>query len=162
MNNTKRLLIILSVLVGITACRTVYIPSQDSKVHYHYVDSIRWVDSLVPVPVPVERYVDVVPEYDTLKLESTLARSVSYVDTLTHTLKGKLENKQDSVKTVIKVKERRITEYKDSVVTKTVPYPVVEVREVVPKWCWWLLGINVLMVVGILVKLYLRLKTNLI
>lgn len=158
----KRLLIILSVLVGITACRTVYIPSQDSKVHYHYVDSIRWVDSLVPIPIPVEQYVDVVRQYDTLRLESSLARSVSYVDTLTHTLKGKLENKQDSVKTVIKVKERFVTEYRDSTVTKVVPYPVVETREVVPKWCWWLLSINVLMIVGILVKLYLKLKTKII
>ena len=137
-------------------------PSHDTQVHYHLVDSIRWVDSLVPIPIPVERYVDVVPIYDTLKLETSLARSVSYVDTTTHTLKGRLENKQDSVRTVIKVKERTVTEYRDSTVTKVVPYPVVEVREVVPKWCWWMLAVNVLAIVGILVKLYLKFKTKII
>ena len=44
--------------------------------------------------IPVERVVDVVQPYDTLKMETSLASSTAYVDTATHTLKGTLENKK--------------------------------------------------------------------
>ena len=155
----KRLGIILLVLALIVGCGpSKHLPGQDIRTVYHYVDSVRWVDSTIYVQVPVERIVDVVPAYDTLKLETSLAVALSYVDTLTHTLKGTIENRQDSIRTIVKLKDRKVVEYRDSIVTKEVPYPVVEVREVVPRWCWFLLALDVLLVIGIAVRLYLRLK----
>lgn len=155
----KRLEIILLMMALVIGCGTpLHLPSQDVQTKYHYVDSIRWVDSTIYVQVPVERIVDVVPAYDTLKLETSLAVALSYVDTLTHTLKGTIENRQDSIRTIVKLKDRKVVEYRDSIVTRQVPYPVVEVREVVPSWSWFLLALDVLLVIGIAVRLYLRLK----
>jgi hypothetical protein len=90
-----------------------------------YRDSIR--------VIPIERIVDIVAEYDTLFLETSLAKSVAYVDTNTHSLKGTIENKQA-------VQYRYVTEYKteyrDSIVFQEKPYPVEKiVREsYIP---WW-------------------------
>ena len=108
------------------------------------------------VPIPVERYVDVVPAYDTLRLETTLAKSEAYVDTLTHTLKGNLEHKPEALKTTIKYKDHIVTVTKDSLVTKEIPVPVEVVREVTPKWVWWLVFLNVLICIAIGIKAYLK------
>ena len=124
---------------------THHLPTEDTHVTTIIKDSIRWKDSTIYVQVPVERYVDVVPVYDTLKLESTLARSVSYVDTTTHTLKGKLEQTGD-VKTVIKYKDRIVTEYRDSISIKEIPVEVEVPVRYAPKFykftlVWFILSI---------------------
>lgn len=90
-----------------------------------YRDSIR--------VIPIERIVDIVAEYDTLFLETSLAKSVAYVDTNTHTLRGEIQNKQEIVyKTVYKDR----IEYKDSIQTKEIPVEIVveKVKKVVPLW----------------------------
>lgn len=141
----------------VVGCGTVHhLPSENSHVSVTIKDSIRWIDSTIYVQVPVERYVDVVSVYDTLKLESTIARSVSYVDTITHTLKGKLEQKPKALTTTIKYKDRIVTEYRDSIVTKEIPVEVPVVKEVVPRWCWILLALNVLVLIGLGIKIYLK------
>lgn len=73
--------------------------------------------------IPVERVVDVVRQYDSLFLETSLAKAVAYVDTTTHTLKGSIENKQDIV---YKYVTNEKIAYKDSIVycEKPVPYEV--------------------------------------
>ena len=147
-------LAIATLMLGCATIRPVPVQTT-TNVQTVVKDSIRWKDSTVYVQVPVERYVDVVRQYDTLKLESTLARSVSYVDTLTHTLKGKLEQTGD-VKTIIKYKDRKVVEYRDSVSIKEVPVEVEVIRKVVPKWCWWLLVFDVLVCLTIVVLIYLK------
>ncbi len=102
--------------------------STSDVVVYHYVDSVMFHDSTIFVEVPMEVIKEVVPPYDTLKMETSLASSVSYVDTLTHTLKGSLENKTSPIETKIMWKEKVV--YKDSIITKEtvneveVPVPV--------------------------------------
>ena len=158
----KHFLSILTLMVLLVACGTVRpLPSEHSNVSVVIKDSIRWKDSTIYVQVPVERYVDVVRQYDTLLLESTLAKSVSYVDTLTHTLKGKLEHKPKALTTTIKYKDRIVTEYRDSIVTKEIPVPVDVIKEVVPKWCWYLLVFDVLLALVFVVKIYLKFKSPL-
>ena len=157
----KKLLIILTILSVIIGCGTTHhTPSTDTNVHYEIRDSIRYIDSLVPIPIPVERIVDVVPVYDTLKLETSVAKAQAYVDTTTHTIKGCIENKKDSIKTVIKFKDRKVVEYRDSVVVKTVPVEVKVEKKVVPSWCWWLLGINILILILIGIRLYLKFSAH--
>lgn len=155
----KHLLYILMILAVLVGCGTThYTPSENTNVHYEIRDSVRYIDSLVPVPIPVERIVDVVPVYDTLKLETSVARAQAYVDTTTHTLRGRIEHKKDSIKTVIKYRDRKVIEYRDSVSIKTVPVEVEVIRKVVPSWCWWLLGLNVLILIVIGIKVYLKFK----
>lgn len=155
----KKLIYILTILSVFIGCGTTHhTPSTDTHVHYEIRDSIRYIDSLVPVPIPVERIVDVVPVYDTLKLETSVARAQAYVDTTTHTLRGCIQNKKDSIKTVIKYKEHKVVEYRDSTVVQIVPVEVKVEKKVVPSWCWWLLAFNVLVLILLGLRLYLKFK----
>lgn len=155
----KKLVYILTILAVLMGCGTTHhTPSENTNTHYEIRDSVRYIDSLVPVPIPVERIVDIVPVYDTLKLETSVAKAQAYVDTTTHTLRGSIQNKKDSIKTIIKYKEHIVVEYRDSVSIKTVPVEVKVEKKVVPSWCWWMLGINVLILVLLGIKLYLKFK----
>ena len=155
----KKLIYILTILSVIIGCGTTHhTPSTDTQVHWEIRDSVRYIDSLVPVPIPIEHVVDVVPVYDTLRLETSVAKAQAYVDTTTHTLKGRIDNKPDSIKTIIKYKEHKVVEYRDSTVIQTVPVEVKVEKKVVPSWCWWLLAFNVLALILLGVRLYLKIK----
>lgn len=60
----------------------------DVKIETIYKDSIRYVDSIIPV----ERYVDIARDYDTLTLETSQAKAQCWVDSIF--LKGMIENKK--------------------------------------------------------------------
>ena len=113
----------------------------EHRVEYTYKDSTILKDSTVVIPV--ERIVDVVPVYDSLKMETSMAKASAWVDTTTHTLKGNLENKQGIQYKYI-YKDR--IEYRDSLVYKEVPVEVEVVKTVHPKyevWLWWWLALSV-------------------
>lgn len=119
-------ILLLFILLFISSCGVCsHLPGLNEQINVR--DSIVYniVDSTVYHPVEVVK--DVVPVYDTLKLETSLANAEAYVDTTTHTLKGKIENKKDIV---YKYKYITKTEYKDSIQIKEVP---VEVEKIVTK-----------------------------
>ena len=124
----------------------------------HYVDSTRWHDSTIYYIVPIERYRDYTSLLDTLKLETSLAKAEAYVDTTNNTLKGSIENKKDSLKTVIKWKERIVQ--KDSLVYKEVPVEVEKEVTKYPKTYWWFMGISILAAVYVALKVFLKVKFN--
>ena len=124
----------------------------------HYVDSTRWHDSTIYYIVPIERYRDYTSLLDTLKLETSLAKAEAYVDTTNNTLKGSIENKKDSLKTVIKWKERTVQ--KDSLVYKEVPVEVEKEVTKYPRSYWWFMGISILAAVYVALKVYLKIKFN--
>ena len=109
---------------------TRYVPAKETEKEVtNYKDSIRIKDSIVVIPV--ERIVDIVPQYDTLKLETTQARAKAYVDTALHLLRGSIENKDKTkteVREVIRFIERTDTLYID----KPVPYEVEKQVRYVP------------------------------
>ena len=110
-------------LLSFVGCSTTrYVPIKETEREVvNYKDSIRIRDSIVVIPV--ERIVDVVPAYDTLKLETTQAKAKAYVDTTLHLLRGSIENKDKAkteVREVVKFVERTDTIY----VEKPVPYEV--------------------------------------
>ena len=118
-------------LLSFMGCSTTrYVPIKESEREVvNYKDSIRIRDSIVVIPV--ERIVDIVPAYDTLKLETTQARAKAYVDTTLHLLRGSIENKDKSkteVREVVKFVERIDTIY----VEKPVPYEVEKKVRYVP------------------------------
>lgn len=106
---------------------------QKEEVIWTYKDSIVTKDSVCYIPI--ERYVDIVPIYDTLVLENSIAISHSWVDTTNHLLRGELKNK-NAIQYQIKYVERVVTN--DSIVEKEVPkpYPVVEEKIKYPWWAW--------------------------
>lgn len=154
--------LVLSVIaVLMMCCGTAHqIPGQDStQVTTVIRDSVRVKDSTIFIQIPIERIVDVVPVYDTLKLETTLAQAEAYVDTLTHTLKGNIVNRRDSIKVVVKYLDRKVEILRDSIQVKEVPVEVEVIRKVIPKWVWYLLVFNVLVLLILGVRFYLKLKT---
>lgn len=124
----------------------------------HYIDSTRWHDSTIYYVVPVERYRDYTSLLDTLKLETSLAKAEAYVDTTNNTLKGSIENKKDSIKTVIKWKEKIVQ--KDSLVYKEVPVEVEKEVTKYPKSYWWFMGFTLLTGIYFGLKVFLKVKFN--
>lgn len=115
-------------LILLSAC-SILRPGQNIETIYNYRDSLitNVIDSIVVIPV--ERIVDVVPVYDTLKMETSISKSISYVDTTLHILRGELTNKEN-IKYKYKYKDR--IEYRDSIVVKEIEVPV-EVEKIVVK-----------------------------
>lgn len=151
-------LVWLALVLGVVGCSATRPMTTTTQVAYHYRDSVRWKDSTILVPIPVERYVDVVPVYDTLRLETGVAVAAAYVDTLTHTIKGTLVNKPDSIRTIIRYKDRLVEITRDSLVTKEVPVEVEVVKTVTPKWAWCLLVFNALVLLVLGTLAYLKFK----
>ena len=121
-------IIFLLSFIGCSTTRYATVSGVEKEVT-NYKDSIRIRDSIVVIPV--ERIVDIVPQYDTLKLETTQARAKAYVDTTLHLLRGSIENKDKAkteVREVVKFVERTDTIY----VEKPIPYEVEKKVRYVP------------------------------
>ena len=135
---------------------TRYVPVKETEKEVtNYKDSIRIRDSIVVIPV--ERIVDIVPQYDTLKLETTQARAKAYVDTTLHLLRGSIENKDKAkteVREVIKFVERTDTLYID----KPVPYEVEKQVRYVPAIYKLSLIFMIATIVLTIIRLILRYK----
>lgn len=129
-------------LALVPGCRVIKEIPVEHRIEYEYRDSLRIKDSTVINPK--ERYVDVVRDYDTLKLETSMAAARAYVDTSLHMLKGEIKNKQ-GVQYKYVYKDKIV--YRDSLVYKDV---LVEVEKVVKthfkyeKWLWAYLIISLL------------------
>lgn len=108
----------------------------------------------VKVNIPVEVKVEVVPELDTLKMETSVAEAEAYLDTLTKTLKGTLKNKKTELRKEIQTVEK--IKYVEHKVEIPVPYEVVKKKT--PLWAWIMLSINAGLIVGFLLILFLKIK----
>ena len=143
----KRILFLILLLF--VSCSTIkYIPVKETE-YVKVTETV--VDTVIKWAPPIEK-VDNETKDTTSMVETSLAKSTATVSngTLHHTI----ENKKDSIKTKIV--------YKDKIVTKTeykeVPVEVEVVKKVVPGWCWWLLGINILVIIGFAIRLYFRFR----
>lgn len=147
-------IIFLLSFVGCSTTRYATVSGVEREV-VNYKDSIRIRDSIVVIPV--ERIVDVVPTYDTLKLETTQAKAKAYVDTTLHLLRGSIENKDKAkteVREVIKFVERTDTLY----IEKPVPYEVEKRVRYVPAIYKLSLIFMIATVFLIVIRLILRYK----
>ena len=126
-------------LLMLAGCKS---PKSTENTIIRYVDStiVTFKDSLVEVPVPVERYVDVVNYLDTLKLETAIAKATAYADTTTKTIKGTLENKPVNLTKIVYLPSKEKIVYRDSIQKKEVPVEVVKYKTKTPKFIWWLIG----------------------
>ena len=143
----KRILFLILLLL--TSCSTIkYVPVKGEDIyHTEYVTK----DSIVYTPVEVIK--EVVPELDTLYMETSVAKAKAYLDTNLNTLKGEMKNKKEII-----YKDKII--YRDSIIIQKQEVPVeVEVeKKVVPSWCGWSLGINILAMIYFLIRLYFRFR----
>ena len=143
----KRILFLILLLF--VSCSTIkYVPVKETE---YVTVTETLVDTVIKWAPPIEK-ADKETKDTTSTVETSLAKSTATVSngTLHHTI----ENKKDSIKTKIV--------YKDKIVTKTeykeVPVEVEVEKKVVPGWCCWLLGINILAAIGFAIRLYFRFK----
>ena len=126
--------LILASIVIFSSCRTQP-PTviQKEEIIWTYKDSITTRDSICYIPI--ERYVDIVPIYDTLVLENSIAVSHSWVDTTNHLLRGELKNK-NAIQYKVKYVERIVINDSIVQVDKPVPFEVEVVKTKYPWWAW--------------------------
>ena len=126
----------ISILIG---CSPRILPPVETNTTVRDSLVIRYQDCVRVIPV--ERVVDIVRQYDTLFLETSIAKAKSYIDTTTYVLKGEIENKNEFVQKIV-YKDR--IEFRDSLVYKEVPVEI-EVEKPIKYVPWWA---KVLSIVG--------------
>ena len=108
---TLEALIVACLLFICLSCKSVSRHTKTTsevKIETIYKDSVTYIDSIIPV----ERYYDIVRDYDTLFLETSQAKAKCWVDSIF--LKGSIENKKAaSIKYVDKWHVRDSIVYKD-------------------------------------------------
>ena len=143
----KRILFLILLLF--VSCSTIkYIPVKGEDIyHTEYITK----DSIVYTPVEVIK--EVVPEMDTLYMETTVAKAKAYLDTNLNTLKGEMKNKKEII-----YKDKIV--YRDSIIIQKqeVPVPVEVEKKVIPKWVYYSLGLNILILFFFLGRLYFRFR----
>lgn len=148
--------IVLALFIGVISCNTIrQVPVQE-KILYSYRDTVIFKRDTVSIPIPYEVIKEIVPTYDTLLMQTSLAKSVSYIDTATNSLRGTIENKNVTLQKSVEIKERTI--YRDSIVVQEVPIEIVKEVTKVPGWAWLSLILNIILFLGWLAKLYLSWK----
>lgn len=137
----------LGLLIIFNGCKTKQVVVESENIVYVHSDSTIIKDSTVIIPI--ERYVDVVPWYDTLVLSTSIAESKSWVDSTNHILRGEIKNLNAVEYKYVEVERIVIN---DSIVEKQVPipYPVVEEKNVIPTFaiiciCWTVISFIILL-----------------
>ena len=146
---------IFILLFIVCSCGPIRYMPVENKETVNIRDSVVVRDSTVITYLQKEKIKEIVPELDTLVMNTKYAKSISYLDTTTNTLQGTLEQLDSvPVKTKIVFKDRIITQEK--IVEKEIPVEVVREKKVTPKWIWWSLGLNFLIFVIFLLRLKLK------
>lgn len=146
---------IFILLFIVCSCGPVRYVPVENKETVNIRDSVVLRDSTVITYLQKEKIKEVVPELDTLIMNTKYAKSISYLDTTTNTLQGTLEQLDSvPVKTKIVFKDRIITQEK--IVEKEIPVEVVREKKVTPKWIWWSLGCNLLILLFLISKMKLK------
>lgn len=142
---------IFILLFIVCSCGPVrYIPVNNNET-INIRDSVVLRDSTVITYLQKEKIKEIVPELDTLVMNTKYAKSISYLDTTTNTLQGTLEQLDSvPVKTKILYKDRII--YKDHFIDRDVPVPVEVKEKYIPKIFWINLIFNILFVIFIAIK----------
>lgn len=156
MVNMLKTFVIFSSSVLIASCSCLHhLPPAENNTNVRDSIVINYRDCVRVIPV--EKIVDIVPQYDTLKLETSLSTAEAFVDTATHTLKGKIENKKGAEFKYIEKVEYR--EHHDTTYVKE-PFEIVKEKKVTPRWAYWTLTFSLAVFAYIGIRIYLKLKTG--
>lgn len=145
-------LLLLCLFCGCSVVREIPVQTIEKVV---YKDSLIYIKEVVEVPVPYEVVREILPKDTTSILRTSVAMSEAKID------KGMLHHRleQNGV-----VKTRIDTFYVTKTVEKIkeVEVPVEVIKEVkhIPNWCWYSLIINILVILFIIFKIYLKFKVK--
>lgn len=147
--------IVAALLMG--CAKTVYVPVQgENKIEYR--DSIIHIKDTVRVEIPKEVVKEVIPQVDTSRLETSVAYSEAYLDTinkkLTHTLKNKEKALNVKLDTIVRV------EYVNQYIEKPVIQEVKVEVPYVPKPYKYSMWFSVIVILLVGVRLFLKFKSG--
>lgn len=142
-------------MLSIGGCGTTkIIPVENKEITKIEIrDSVVYRDTVIYIPQ--EKIVEVVPQLDTLRMEIETAEAKAYLDTDMLMLRGELKSKRATQKEYIErieIRERTDTVY----IERPQPYEVP--KPYTPKWAWWSLIINIVGVLWVAFKIYLKFK----
>lgn len=143
--------ILLAITIG--GCGTAkIIPVENKEITKVEIrDSIVYRDTTIYIPK--ERIVEVTPQLDTLRMEIDNAVSTAYLDTTMLMLRGELKSKRATQKEYIERIEYR--ERTDTVYIER-PQPYEVPKPYIASWCWWSLIINIVGVLILCFRLYIK------
>ena len=147
------ILLLYGILSGCSAIKEVPINNID---RIEYRDSVVFVHDTISVPVPYEVVREVIPDIDTSYLETSVARSVAYLDKekkqLAHSLeqKGEVKTKYDTV---------IVVEYVDKYIEREIPVPVEVEKPYIPDFFWIITIYAAIISTWWLIKLWMKLRT---
>lgn len=141
-------------LVAVSCGTTKYTPVQTiEKIEYR--DSLIYIKDTITIPIEKEVIKEVIPSIDTSYLETSVAKSVAYLDTakrqLYHTL-----TQEGEVKTIIDT--THIITYVDRIVEKEVPVEVEVEKPYIPVFFWIMAIYAAIITLLITFKAYFKLK----
>lgn len=155
-NKMKKILCFSLLYVLLCGCSTIKeVPIQQID-RIEYRDSVVFVHDTITVPVPYEVVREVIPDIDTSYLETSVARSVAYLDKdkkqLSHSLeqKGEVKTKYDTV---------LVVEYVDKYIEREIPVPVEVEKPYIPKFFWIVTIYAAIISTWWLIKLWMKLRT---
>ena len=145
--------IVAALLMG--CAKTVYVQGEN-KIEYR--DSIIHIKDTVRVEIPKEVVKEVIPQVDTSRLETSVAYSEAYLDTinkkLTHTLKNKEKALNVKLDTIVRV------EYVNQYIEKPVIQEVKVEVPYVPKPYKYSMWFSVIVILLVGVRLFLKFKSG--
>lgn len=147
------LIMLLPIVVLLCGCAPIKeIPVQTIEKEI-IKDSLIYITDSVLVEVPVEKIVQVLPADTTSKISTSLAVSEAKIEQgkLHHSLQQKGQIKAQ-IDTVIQV------QYVDRIVEREIPITVEVEKPYIPNWCWYLLFLDILLILSFVIKIYLKNK----
>ena len=141
-------------LVAVSCSTTKSIPVQTiEKIEYR--DSLIYIKDTITIPIEKEVIKEVMPSIDTSYLETSVAKSVAYLDTAKRQLHHTL-TQEGEVKTIIDT--THIITYVDRIVEKEVPVEVEVEKPYIPIFFWIVTIYAAIITLLIAFKAYLKLK----
>lgn len=153
-----KIALFLMPLLLLSGCGTLKKNTESENTKVIYIETEKIVLDTVTVEVPVEVTMTYSGLRDTLKMETSIARAEAYIDENEMQLVGSIENKPAQIEKVVPLKYKTIT--RDSLIFKTKEIPVhyEVIKTKIPKWCWWLLIINIAVIVIVILKFLINFK----
>lgn len=139
-------------LVAVSCGTTKYLPVQTiEKIEYR--DSLIYIKDTITIPIEKEVIKEVMPSIDTSYLETSVAKSVAYLDTAKRQLHHTL-TQEGEVKTIIDT--THIITYVDRIVEKEVPVEVEVEKPYIPTFFWIMTIYAAIITLLIAFKAYLK------
>lgn len=150
----KRLFALILLLVAVSCGTTKYIPVETiEKIEYR--DSLIYIKDTITIPIEKEVIKEVIPSIDTSYLETSVAKSVAYLDTAKRQLHHTL-TQEGEVKTIIDT--THIITYVDRIVEKEVPVEVEVEKPYIPTFFWIMTIYAAIITLLIAFRAYLKFK----